>query len=224
MKLLFVGNSHTYVNDLPAMFMQLCQAAGENVYTHSVTKGGWRLRQYADPENEFGIKLREEFPKQHWDLIVLQDNSLQPTQHPDEFFPAVRALCELMHNHCNGFALYQTHPFEKDSPKCIELGLVYEDMQRSLHDNYALAAQENNALRVPAGDCYYRCFKEHPHINLYAPDRYHPSPNGTYMACCAFYAFIFNKSPLNLSVPDIVDADAAPYLRQIAHDVWQDNK
>ena len=48
MKLLFVGNSHTYVNDLPAMFMQLCQAAGENVYTHSVTKGGWRLRQYAD--------------------------------------------------------------------------------------------------------------------------------------------------------------------------------
>ena len=43
-KVLFIGNSFTYVNNMPGMFNAMCQAAGKNVYVDSYTAGG----QYVD--------------------------------------------------------------------------------------------------------------------------------------------------------------------------------
>ena len=50
-KLLFVGNSFTYYHDLPAMLEKLSCAAGYSIQTAAVTKGGWYLERYADPDN-----------------------------------------------------------------------------------------------------------------------------------------------------------------------------
>jgi hypothetical protein len=40
---LFIGNSYTYVNDLPGMFSQLACAGGHPVQTGMAAQGGWRL-------------------------------------------------------------------------------------------------------------------------------------------------------------------------------------
>src|SRR5256886_16886659 len=39
-RVLFIGNSYTYVNDLPAMFAQLAQSGGHRVETGMVAVGG----------------------------------------------------------------------------------------------------------------------------------------------------------------------------------------
>lgn len=48
MKVLFVGNSHTYYNDMPRIFASLARDNGHDVQVESVTKGGWILPDRAD--------------------------------------------------------------------------------------------------------------------------------------------------------------------------------
>ena len=76
--LLFVGNSFTYYHDLPAMLEKLSCAAGYSIQTAAVTKGGWYLERYADPDNEMYPLLHETHEQRAWDMIVLQDQSFNP--------------------------------------------------------------------------------------------------------------------------------------------------
>ena len=46
-RVLFVGNSYTYVNDLPATFADLARAGGQNVETGMIANGGETLAQHA---------------------------------------------------------------------------------------------------------------------------------------------------------------------------------
>ena len=39
-KVLFIGNSHTYFNDMPQMVKELANAAGEELHVTMLTKGG----------------------------------------------------------------------------------------------------------------------------------------------------------------------------------------
>ena len=92
-KLLFVGNSFTYYHDLPAMLEKLSCAAGYSIQTAAVTKGGWYLERYADPDNEMYPLLHETHEQRAWDMIVLQDQSFSPAGHPERYLAAVRTLC-----------------------------------------------------------------------------------------------------------------------------------
>ena len=48
MKVLFLGNSYTYFNDLPAMVQWMAEQIGFDLQTDSVTRGGAYLHQFAD--------------------------------------------------------------------------------------------------------------------------------------------------------------------------------
>ena len=42
-KVLFIGNSHTYFNDMPQMVKELANAAGEELHVTMLTKAAWIL-------------------------------------------------------------------------------------------------------------------------------------------------------------------------------------
>ena len=42
-KVLFIGNSHTYFNDLPGIFKKLCRDKGKEVHVAMLCKGGMGL-------------------------------------------------------------------------------------------------------------------------------------------------------------------------------------
>ena len=110
-KLLFVGNSFTYYHDLPAMLEKLSCAAGYSIQTAAVTKGGWYLERYADPDNEMYPLLHETHEQRAWDMIVLQDQSFSPAGHPERYLAAVRTLCSQLP--CRErFVIYQTSAYE----------------------------------------------------------------------------------------------------------------
>ena len=49
MKILFIGNSATYFNDMPtAIFAPMCEAAGYDVEVTAITKGGYCLAGHVD--------------------------------------------------------------------------------------------------------------------------------------------------------------------------------
>lgn len=57
MNILFIGNSYTYFNDMPATLEALAQAAGQDAKVFSVTKGGYTLASLASDDNEHGARV-----------------------------------------------------------------------------------------------------------------------------------------------------------------------
>ena len=81
LRVLFIGNSHTYFNDMPYLFQQLAQwASGAAVEVVMLAQGGWSLGQHLGQEERFNIRYGR------YDYIVLQQ-----VTHP---FPGAEALLE----------------------------------------------------------------------------------------------------------------------------------
>ena len=74
LKVLFIGNSYTSVNDLPAMVAALADAAGGRkieVDRHLV--GGCTLEKHVKDQ-----KAIDKIRAKKWDVVVLQEQSLRP--------------------------------------------------------------------------------------------------------------------------------------------------
>ena len=90
-RVLFLGNSYTYYNDLPQLLTDLAADMGHVVETAANTPGGYTLQGHAS--NDTSLDLIAEGG---WDFVVLQEQSQIPS-FPDfqveaDFFPAAEYL------------------------------------------------------------------------------------------------------------------------------------
>lgn len=217
--ILFIGNSHTYFNDLPAMVTEMAHAAGVPVSTYRVVKGGWKLCQHADPACETHTSLLRARDMKKWDYIVLQEQAMMLSQESETFFQSIEAMRALLQDHCKAFALYQTHAYAKGSNKLHETGLSYDEMYQALRDGYVKAASLLPARLVPSGDGFFAMTKQHGRMEMVQHDGVHATPAGTYMAACLHCAVLLHLDPLTLKTMESVDEPLAALIRQIAHDV-----
>jgi hypothetical protein len=95
-------------------------------------------------------------------------------------------------------------------------------MTAQLADAYTQAANDNNAFVIPAGLAFARSIAKRPELNLYVPDKRHPSVAGTYLAACTVYASLFKKSPVGLSYTAGLDEATAKHLQSTAWETVQD--
>ena len=72
MRVLFIGNSHTYFNDMPQIFAEICRRNGVGTDVTMITHGGmgWDFHE-KEPEVRFNIRYGG------YDAVVLQH-----TAHP----------------------------------------------------------------------------------------------------------------------------------------------
>jgi hypothetical protein len=75
---------------------------------------------------------------------------------------------------------------------------------------------------APVAVAWQRVLRERPDLDLFAPDREHPSIHGTYLETCVVYATVMRSSPMPLRyvAPGISDSDAS-YLRRVAWETFQ---
>lgn len=60
LRLLFIGNSYTYYNDLPQMVYEIAKTQKKKLAVRSITKGGERLRGHLKNE-----KVRKALTEEH---------------------------------------------------------------------------------------------------------------------------------------------------------------
>jgi hypothetical protein len=96
------------------------------------------------------------------------------------------------------------------------------EMTAQLAEAYTIAGNANNALVIPAGLAFARAVQAQPELNLYAPDKRHPSLAGTYLAACTVFAALTGRSPLGNSYLAGIDAPTAKFLQQVAWDTVQE--
>ena len=141
-KILFIGNSFTYFNNMPFILQQLAAAAGTEVYTRMVAYGGFHLADYLDMENTAHAEVMEALFSSGWDAVVLQEQSHTPYTNKPAFIDSVDKWSKLIEGTCPGAAvyLYQTWSYKEGS------GLLLETITDT---DYTGCAGSANLIYIP---------------------------------------------------------------------------
>jgi hypothetical protein len=142
-----------------------------------------------------------------FDLAILMDCSQCPV-HPE----LKSVFTEYMKRHAETVRKHGAVPV-------FFMSWAYADkpeMTEALAEAYTQAGNDNAALVIPAGLAFARALRQLPAVNLYAPDKRHPSLAGTYLAAATVYAALLKRSPVGLGYTAGLDAATAKGLQTVA--------
>jgi hypothetical protein len=220
-KILFIGNSYVYSNNLPLVLYNLALSNGDTIIYDSSAPGGHTFLQHTT-----NATTLSKINAQNWDYVVLQEQSQKPSFPPSqvqaETYPYAAQLNDLIlaNDSCTETVFFMTWGRKYgDASNCAIYPplCTFEGMQWRLRGSYLEMADDNEALVSPVGEAFKYSRMADSTINLYSPDNSHPSVAGTYLAACTFYATIFETSPIGLSYTAGLNATQAAFLQQIAH-------
>jgi hypothetical protein len=210
-RVLFVGNSYTYYNDLPQLFERLADAAGHPVVVDDSTQPSWTLQQHAGSDDTLDKIARG------WDFVVLQEQSVRPAvvaERERAMYPAARELDEAIRRADGRTVFYMT--WGRRSGRSPAGHEDFASMQAALRAGYSEIARELDAMLAPVGDAWESALSLEPQPELYEGDGSHPSLAGSYLAACVFFAVIFDESPVGLDFTAGLDPEPAATLQRLA--------
>ena len=214
-KVLFLGNSYTAVNDLPAMLAAAAASVGDTLVRDMYAPGGYTLQQHLQ-DNQSINKIKSG----GWDYVVLQEQSQRPS-FPEYSLAEASQLSNRIrqYNSCARPLFYMTWGRKNgDASVCSSWAPVctYAGMDSLLHLRYKLMAEKNHTQVSPVG-ATWKYIREHfPGIELYQADESHPSLAGTYAGSCCFYASVFKKDPATITYNGGLSASVAANIRLAA--------
>lgn len=223
-KVLFLGNSYVYVNDLPNVLSNLAQSGGYELITDHITRGGAKLKDFLCREDELNSDLNYKLKENQWDYVVLQEQSQVPaipSKCKNEMYPSVRLLNDNIKSCGAKTILFMTwgRQFGDD-----ENGFEnFESMQQALTEGYTTIANEISSLISPAGLAWLKAKQKNADIALWDEDCSHPSILGTYLTACVFYSLLLKESPVGLSYTADISKDVARFLQEIAFETMQES-
>lgn len=219
-RILMVGNSLTYTNDIPALLRYMCRDTGINAAVDSVTQGGHSLTQYAYPttawEEQLHEKIMTKLTTQKWDYVILQGRSDETIVNEESMRRAVAYFYPYIKNAGAQMVLYLTW-----APDYGTGGYDIDARQGEIAKVYYSIARQYNCALAPSGIAFARERRLYPDYDLYysSSDRLHPNLSGSYLSACCIYATLFGKSPDHISYTAGLASEKAGALRGIASDV-----
>ena len=223
---LFLGNSYTAFNNLPAIVAGLANANGDTLVHGANTPGGYTLEGHSTNATSLSQIA------QGWDYVIFQEQSQKPAFSQGfsqtEVYPYAEILADSIRtaNPCAVPVFYMTWGRKNgDQTNCANFPhlCTYEGMQDRLRTSYIEMADLNDGLVAPVGSAWWRSRIIDPQFELYSGDQSHPIYTGSYLAACVFYATIFEKSPAGIPWYGNLDSTTATYLQDIAHTVVMDS-
>ncbi len=195
MRVLFIGNSLTYYNSMPALVDQLAadDAGAPPVFAVWYTAPGWTLRRAAANED-----LTDLLADVRWDAVVLQERSDLASSSVDrrrqETDPHVRDLQSRSAAGGARTVLFMTWPYRGESDLAAVLGLPI----------------------APVAPAWNEAQTRRPGIDLLASDRRHPNLAASYLAACVFYAILTGRDPAASSFTAGLQQSEARFLQHLA--------
>ena len=226
-KVLFIGNSYTYVNDLPALLSSVAQSTGDSVIYDSNCIGGYTFQLHST-----NATTLQKIAQGNFEFVVLQEQSQLPSfpisQVQSSVYPYAKTLDSLINvaNPCTETVFYMTWGRKNgDASNCPNWPPIctYSGMDSLLRMRYEYMANANNALVSPVGAVWRYIRNNFPAIELYSADESHPSLAGSYAAACTFYSIVFRKDPTAITFSSTLDSTDAANIRNAAKLVAYDS-
>ena len=233
-KVLFIGNSYTFTNNMPLMVQSIATAFGDTLIYDESDPGGYTLMQHTTyPTTIAKIASRP------WDVVMIHEQSQMPAFPPSQVltdvYPYATRLDSMVHANdtCTQTMFLMTWGHANGDPSnCAGYPAIctYGGMQKRLRESYMEMALNNHAAVAPVGMAFKLMID-----SMYAPwlissDSSHPVVAGSYLEACVVYASIFHKETRNCSyIAGLTTADAGT-LQRVADKVvfdsltlWQQN-
>lgn len=174
-RILFIGNSHTYFNDMPFMVQRRAVDEGYDCSVTMLAHGGWFLAQHVkEPDVRFNILYG------NYDYVVLQEHA-HPFGPEELFHEAAADLNEMIRKAGCTPVIYECWA-RKAEP----------EQQTHMNDVHRLVAEEIDALVAPVGENWWDYQKSWPDLEVYAEDGEHASEAGSEFAAKYIWDTIWN--------------------------------
>jgi hypothetical protein len=193
--IIFIGNSFTSYNDMPAQVEEMAHSGGKDVRVTMMAPGGYTLQNQWSDNNVLSM-----IDSRVWDAVILQEQSqrfaFRRDQVATDSFRYGVSLANRIRQRSPNARLYwyQTWGYKNgDADNCTNLPEIcsHEGMDRKIAENTLEMARLTQADVVEVGAAWKRYHKLHPEIELYDVDGKHPSPTGSQLAAQAFYHALF---------------------------------
>jgi len=225
--IMWVGNSFFYYNNSMHNYLGAMVRATDPKMGHrgtSVTIGGsgfdWHdMESYFRPDGigkySFvpGNEIRFNKFDKLFDAVIMIDCSQCPI-HPKlkpVFHEYAKKQSDIVRKHGATPIFLMTWAY-KDKP----------EMTAQLAEEYTIAGNNNDALVIPSGLAFANVIAKRPDLELYQPDKRHPSLIGTYLSAATAYAAIYRNSPVGNKHTAGIDADTVKFLQTVAWETVQE--
>ena len=182
-RVLFVGNSLTEGNALPAMVEALARAAGQPLTAEAVTFGGFSLEDHwnqGDARRAIGA-------------VAFASSCCSRARRRS---PSRARTCS------SGPAVSgRRSAVPERVPRCTRCGPSRRARRvfGEVTESYRQAAASVDGVFLPAGEAWRAAWRRSPSLELYGSDGFHPTPRGTYLAALVIAARLLERSPVGLA-------------------------
>ncbi len=202
----FIGNSHTYFNDLPRLVSEIFAAVGIDAHVSMQTAGGKDLLYHCDRKDSiFNIVHGGN------DYVVLQE--VASGFDPEKF--------------AEGIGKFKENALDKSATQPI-LYMIWANAdnrkyQPVITESYRQVGEMLNAPVAPAGEVWSKLLRGNKALSLYREDGNHATSLGSYIAAaCIFYAITGRQRPIVLREEGqphtrlAIDAELAKKIHSVA--------
>jgi len=193
LRILFIGNSLTYYNNLPATLRGVALAAGDTVHVEMIAKPGYALIDHIT--NNSGAV--EAIKRGGWDVVVLQQGPTTLAVNRDSLVLWTRMFDSIIHPTGARTALFMVWPQGASATGFEAVRISYQE-----------AAGAVNGIFLPAGAAWQLALQRDAGVGLYGPDGFHPTPLGSYLAAIAIYGELTGRDARAL--PDVASMEGTP--------------
>ena len=210
LQVLFIGNSLTYVNDLPGTLRKMALAVGDTMQVTAVTVPNSALIDHYLGVSDALAVIRS----RRWDYVVLQQGPSTTPINRDSLIIATRLFAPHIRDAGAVPALYMVWPTSDR--------FAFFDAARI---SYQMAADTVDGIFMPAGRAWITAWETDPNLTLYDADGLHPSALGTYLAALVIYerltghdARLLPANPLVQGLPLGAPEATVRLLQRAAHE------
>jgi hypothetical protein len=170
--ILFVGNSLTFVNDLPAMVRQVAAAAGASLRVGMAAGPSLAVVDHTNGATD----AVDQITRGRWDVVLLQQGPTPAGICRDTLIIAAMRLAPLIRSAGGRPALFL--PWARQAfPQSLDWA----------GESATGAARAVGGIVVPIGVAWRNALAADPTLPLYGGDGYHPAPAGTLLAALTTY-------------------------------------
>ena len=180
LRVLFVGNSLTATNDLPAYVKALAAARGRTLETKTIAPGGFSLEDHWNAGT-----APAELATGNWDWVVMQQGPSALRESEENMKVWAKRVAAAARDAGTTPALLTVWPESYRRPQLV-----------TVMGSYRRSAKVAGAVLIPGGDAWWAAWNCKDGFPLYGPDGFHPSRLGTYEAALVIEGKLFGDSPL----------------------------
>ncbi len=186
-RILFVGNSLTYVNDLPGMVATISAVVGASVSVATIASPNYALQDHwADG---LADRIRASRPT----VVVMQQGPSSLPESRDNLVEWTDSVARVA----------------REVGATPALLMVWPERARfyafdAVRDSYHAAAEHVDGTFIPAGEAFRVLHERHPEMEPYGPDGFHPSELGTVVSALVVVRTLLGVRVTGL--PSVLDA------------------